>query len=70
MKRHTCIICGKKRYEHNMENVFKSSWACTKNDFQFILSSCVDNKEINVAKRIIEDFKKLKLIKTQHVTGR
>lgn len=65
MKRHTCIICGKKRYEKNMKNVFKSSWACTKNDFDFILDICANDKEIILAQKIIEDLKNLKKIHIQ-----
>ena len=44
MKRHTCIICGKKRYEDSMTNVFYSSWACT-----FL---CSNHVQIGLAKEL------------------
>lgn len=67
--RHTCIICGKKRYEHNMKNVFASSWACTKNDFFFIINTCSDSSEIVTALLIIQNLKSLKRIKLSHLSS-
>ena len=66
-KRHTCIICGRKRYEFHMKKVLVSSWVCTdKYHFQV----CSDNEEIRVAEKISEDLKKLKHIKIQHILGK
>jgi len=67
MKRHTCIICGKKRIELKMKNVFGSCWVCTTNDFMFVTETCSDSKEILIALRIIEDTKKLKNINLKHI---
>ena len=69
MKRHTCIICGRKRNEHYMINVFANSWACEKNDFKFILPPCYVDSEIRIAKQIILDLKKLKKINIRHIVG-
>jgi len=69
MKRHTCIICGQKRNEFYMTNVFANSWACeivNRNKFIF---PCTDNKEIRIAKQIILDLKKLKKINIRHIVG-
>ena len=45
MKRHTCVICKKKRIEIKMSKVFLHSWACNYN--------CVNNKEIIEAEQIL-----------------
>jgi len=66
-KRHTCIICKRKRYEHNMKQVLFNSWAC-KDKYHFQV--CCDNSEIRIAEKIREDLKKLKHIKIQHITGK
>ncbi|WP_321777786.1 hypothetical protein [Sulfurimonas sp.] len=66
-KRHTCIICKRKRYEYYMKSVLKSSWACKdKYHFQY----CCDNKEIEIAENIRQELKKLKFIKIQHIIGK
>lgn len=65
MKRHTCIICKRKRNETNMKKVFHSSWACTdKYYFQY----CCDNKEIYEAIAIIKKLKTFKFINLKHLS--
>jgi len=66
-KRHTCIICNRKRYERYMKKVLVSSWVCTDEyHFQF----CSDNEEIKIATHIQLELKKLKHIKIQHILGK
>ena len=66
-KRHTCIICKRKRYERNMKKVLMSSWAC-KDEYHFQV--CCDNKDIKIAEHIKEELKKLKHLKIQHIVGK
>ena len=66
-KRHTCIICGRKRYEHYMKPVLSSSWACKdKYYFQY----CCEHEEIKQAQEIIDMLKKFKHIKRLHIFGK
>jgi len=60
MKRHTCIICGSKRYEHLMTNVFKHSWACSNPKYYFQSTYCCNHPDIIIIKNIINESKKLK----------
>lgn len=63
-KRHTCIICKRKRYEHNMKKVLINSWACIdKYYFQY----CIDNKEIIETQKFINLLKTFKFIKKTHL---
>jgi len=64
MKRHTCIICKRKRNEMYMENVFYNSWAC-KDKYNF--KYCYCNKEIDEAKIIIDKLKTFKHISLKHL---
>ena len=66
-KRHTCIICNRKRYERYMKPVLYSSWVCTD---EYYLQFCCDNKEIKIAENIKKDLEKLKHIKLQHIVGK
>ena len=66
-KRHTCIICKRKRYEIYMKSVLSSSWVC-KDEYHFQV--CSDNEELRIAERIREDLKKMKFIKIQHIVGK
>ena len=66
-KRHTCVICNRKRYERYMKPILTSSWAC-KDEYYF--QHCCDNEEIRIAENILKDLKKLKHIKLQHIVGR
>lgn len=66
--RHTCIICGKKRNELFMKNVFGSSWACTKTNSYLYIKTCVDSSEILTALEIIQKLKTLKRIKLSHLS--
>ena len=66
-KRHTCIICNRKRYERYMKPVLQSSWAC-KDEYHFQV--CCDNNEILVSERIIKDLKKFKYINMRHIVGK
>jgi hypothetical protein len=65
MKRYTCIICKRKRYEQNMKNVFGNSWACTD---KYMFQYCCDNKEIYEARIIIEKLKTFKHIGLKHLS--
>ena len=49
-KRHTCIICKKKRYEPLMLNVFGQSWACGIEGFTN--PACSDHGDIETMKEI------------------
>ncbi len=62
MKRHTCVICKKKRYEDRMKKVFISSWVC--------LNTCENNEDIKTGKKIKELISQLKKINIKHLTGR
>jgi hypothetical protein len=70
-KRHTCIICGSKRYEHHMKKVFGNSWAC-KNNYHYshfnYFSLCCDNREIQEAIKVIEMVSKWKHISLKHLS--
>lgn len=68
-KRHTCIICGKKRFEYRMSNVFGNSWACRVNDSHFISFTCVDHSDISYSRRILSDLKKLQCINIKHLVA-
>ena len=57
MKRHTCIICGKKRYERVMRNVFQQSWTCS-------LEKCLFHADVLTVKKILLLSKELSVIKT------
>lgn len=65
MKRHTCIICKRKRYEMYMKNVFYNSWACKD---KYFFQYCCDNKEIHEAKIIIDKLKTFKYISLSHLS--
>ncbi len=66
-KRHTCVICGRKRYERNMRKILNSSWVCTD---KYHLEVCCDNKEIRIAEKIREQLKELKHINIRHIVGK
>ena len=66
-KRHTCIICKSKRYEINMNNVFGNSWACVKPRYYFSDSTCFYHGDIKLFIKIIEDVKKLKILKLSYL---
>lgn len=66
-KRHTCIICKRKRYERNMKNVFGSSWACTD---KYYFQTCYVHNDIYLAKKIIEDIKKLTVLSYAHIKNK
>jgi hypothetical protein len=68
-KRHTCIICGSKRNEFYMENVFNDSWACSKpkRGWRYVSSVCSDHSDIRLAKELIEKSKELKEIKITYI---
>ena len=54
MKRHTCIICKKKRYEVYMTNVFGNSWACSSNVwYRYTGYLCVDHPDIRFVQTIL-----------------
>jgi hypothetical protein len=65
-KRHTCIICKRKRYELYMKQVLFSSWAC-KDKYYFQV--CSSHSEIRLAEKIREDLKKLKIINIKHIVS-
>lgn len=69
MKRHTCIICGSKRVEHKMENVFLNSWAC-KRDYTNMgrFRNCYCHKDIDILKQILELQKKLSLLNLSYIS--
>jgi len=69
MKRHTCVICGKKRNEYRMKNVFGNSWACTVNDSRFIRTVCSDHSDFSYVNRIFRDLKKLQCINIKHIAA-
>jgi len=67
-RRHTCIICGKKRYEYKMKPILSSSWVCCTKQLR-----CCDDEEIKIATKILknlEQLKKLKKIKLIHIIGK
>lgn len=61
-KRHTCIICGKKRYSRFMKMVLVSSWVC--ND-----SKCLQHHDIKLSEKIRSDIQKLKKVNIKHIIG-
>ena len=63
-KRHTCVICGRKRYEYFMKSVLRNSWACKD---KYHLQVCCDNEEIRIAEKIIEQISNFKFIKKNHI---
>lgn len=65
MKRHTCIICGSKRKEEYMENVFVNSWACKRR--RFTLRACWLHPDIDILKQILELKKKLALLNLSYI---
>jgi len=69
MKRHTCIICGRKRYQVFMKNVFSNSWACEKSDSKFYFTPCYCHSDIILAQKILLDLKKLKILTNKHLLG-
>ena len=62
MNRHTCIICGKKRYEIKMEKILISSWVCIKD--------CSKHEDIPKAKEILSLYSQLKHINNKHLFTR
>ena len=68
MKRHTCIICGRKRYELYMKKVLVSSWACTDGIYHFS-NPCAYHQEILEAQEIIEKISSFKYITIKHLVG-
>ena len=58
MKRHTCIICGRKRYERSMKKVFLHSWACS--DKHSFNRYCYEDEDIKLAIKILDDISKIK----------
>ena len=72
MKRHTCIICKRKRNEFYMKKVLINSWACndTYSSYRgFNFSPCCDNKEIRIAENIIGELKEFKYLNVRHISG-
>jgi len=67
MKRHTCIICGAKRYEEHMKNVFGNSWACAKSKYYFQSSVCCEHEEIKDAIKVKEIVKNWKHLNYKHL---
>jgi len=57
--RHTCIICGRKRYKSSMKRVLNKSWACSDNKYNF-RAYCYEHSDIKLAERILEDISKIK----------
>lgn len=68
MKRHTCIICGSKRYESKMTNVFLNSWACSSPKYYFQRMVCSDHKEISEALLVLNIISKWKLISLNYLS--
>lgn len=64
MKRHTCIICKRKRYFDRMERAFLNSYVCSDN------LVCRENEEIKIAKEIIGLSNKLKKVNKVHLFGK
>lgn len=62
MTRHTCIICGKKRYEKKMEKAFLHSWVC--------VETCSEHQDIPKAKEILSLYSQLKHITNKHLFTR
>jgi len=63
MKRHTCIICKKKRYEDKMSKIFEiGGWACK--------DKCEEHKDIEIGINIIMLHKKLKKINYRYLFGK
>lgn len=60
MKRHTCVICGCKRYEHSMDKVLIRSWACN--------YLCSTHFEIKQAENVLKILKSFKILKLQHLS--
>ena len=58
-KRHTCIICKRKRNESYMVNVFSSSWACEKSKY---FGNCYCHSDIYIMKKIILLNSELKIL--------
>ena len=58
-KRHTCIICKRKRNESRMINVFSNSWACEKYKH---LGNCYCHSDIYIMKKIISLESELKIL--------
>lgn len=61
-KRHTCVICGKKRYEDRMKKVFIQSWAC--------ISSCYGHNDVIIGEKMLSLEKELKVLKRNKIWGR
>lgn len=68
-KRHTCVICGKKRNEHRMKNIFGNAWVCGVNDSYFSRITCADHSDIFLSIKILNDLKKLKKIRITHIAA-
>jgi len=66
-KRHTCIICKRKRYEIFMKEILVSSWVCTD---EYKHKFCSDNEEIKIAVEFKKKFDKFKYINVRHLVGR
>ncbi len=65
-KRHTCIICGRKRYEKSMRKIFLNSWACSDTKFN-IHSYCYEHPDIKLAKKILEDISKIEIYTIKNI---
>lgn len=63
-QRHTCIICKRKRYTEKMKKVFLNSWVCEDS------KECSAHSDIEIAKKIIELYKKLKKLNKMHIFGK
>ena len=68
-QRHSCIVCGKKRYQRYMKKVLHSSWACS-SGYWFQTSYCYEHPEILKAENILNEIKDFKFIKKQHLFGK
>lgn len=66
MKRHTCIICGSKRYENSMKNVFLNSWACSiplsyKRWTHYVCAGHIEIREAIQVIKIVSNWNKISL---------
>lgn len=70
MKRHTCIICGSKRYENSMKNVFLNSWACSipLSYQRWTYRVCADHIEIIEAIKVIKIVSNWEKISLKHLS--
>lgn len=63
MKRHTCVICKKKRYTGFMKKAFSHSWVCAN-------GICENHKDIVAIKKIIKLYRDLEKVTKVHIFGK